>query len=229
MSSGARLQSKDVLDSVNDVLAASGIMRNQYFTTLDSGEMSLEVFRRTQEQFYFAVDFFTRPMSALMMRLACPHERLGILKNIVEEHGNFRSGAFHETTFRQFLNSIGANGERPENSAMAPCVHAFNATMMSACLSENIRTGIACLGIIEYAFADISALIGKAAVVNHWVREAELVHYKLHAEIDKQHAEDFFRLNASEQAVKGEGLEIQQGLRLGAYAFDRLYRDLLEA
>jgi pyrroloquinoline-quinone synthase len=227
MNDRAGTRSKELLHCVDDILVAGGLMQNRYFTTLVGGEMSLDSFRRTQQQFYFAVDFFSRPMSALLMRLARPQQRLGILENVVEEHGNFRPDAFHEATFRQFLGSI--RSEPPVSDEIVPAVHAFNATILSACLSEEVRIGIACLGVIEYAFADISALIGKAVVGRGWVREGELVHYKLHAEIDKQHAADFFELLIPDWTIKQSRIEIEQGFRLGTYAFDRLYRDLLES
>lgn len=220
--------STDLMSHVDANLADSGLMRNQYFQLLQSGEMSLESFQRSQQQFYFAVDYFSRPMSALMMRIPSGDERLGILENIVEEHGNLRLDTFHEATFRQFLKAIGGSGEQPDAESMGPAVHAFNATIMSACLSNDVYTGIACLGIIEYAFADISSLIGGAVVLRGWLGEQELVHYKMHEEIDKQHAEDFFGLiQPAWQAGPGR-VPISQGLRLGAYAFDCLYRGLIE-
>ncbi len=204
MHDSAEVTSKGLMSFVDDVLSASGIMQNRYFTTLESAEMSLDTFRRSQQQFYFAVDYFSRPMSALMMRLPSGDQRLGILENIVEEHGNFRVDSFHEATFRQFLKLIGGDAQRPDIDTMGPAVHAFNATIMSACLNEDVRTGIACLGIIEYAFADISALLAEAVVKRGFLCDSKLVHYKLHEEIDKQHAATFFDLiDADWQADQG--------------------------
>ncbi len=222
------LATTDLMSHVDTNLADSGLLRNRYFRQLQSGEMSLESFRRSQQQFYFAVDYFSRPMAALVMRIPSGEERLGILENIVEEHGNFHVDTFHEATFRQFLRTIGGSGERPGTESMGPAVHAFNAAIMSACLSDDVRTGIACLGVVEYAFADISALIGAAVVLRGWLGENELVHYELHEEIDKQHAADFFGLiQPAWEADRGR-VQITQGLRLGAYAFDCLYRDLTD-
>jgi len=48
------------------------------------------------------------------------------------------------------------------------------------------------MGIIEYAFAGISATIGQAVVERGWIRQGDLVHYALHAEIDERHAQEFF-------------------------------------
>jgi pyrroloquinoline-quinone synthase len=53
-----------------------------------------------------------------------------------------------------------------------------------------------------------------------------LVHYKLHAEIDERHAEEFFAVIEPAWSDDRRRHFIEQGLQLGAYIFDRLYRDL---
>ena len=88
-------QSSEIIARVDEILAASGIFENPYFESLRNGGTSREEFHRTQRQFYFAVEFFSRPMAALLMRMPCPQKRLGILANVVEEHGDFQPSAFH--------------------------------------------------------------------------------------------------------------------------------------
>ena len=82
------------------------------------------------------------------------------------------------------------------------------------------------MGIIEYAFAGISALIGQAVVQRGWVRQEDLVHYALHAQIDERHAEEFFAVIEPSWDDQARRYFIEQGLELGAYVFDRLYWDL---
>ena len=69
---------------------------------------------------------------------------------------------------------------------------AFNSVLTASCVLDELEVGVACMGIIEYAFAGISAVIGKTVVQRGWVSAERLVHYKLHAEIDERHAEEFF-------------------------------------
>src|SRR5258708_21739470 len=94
------------------ILDQSGIRRNQYLQTLQDGSMTLEGFRRSQEQFFFAVTFFPRPMAALVGRIPTPKARIDILHNLVEEHGEFNEDLFHHTTFQRFLRSIGSEPEK---------------------------------------------------------------------------------------------------------------------
>lgn len=215
-----------VTAAADSAIARAGLLNNPYLAALAEGRMSLERFRSSQEQFFFAVRYFSRPMAALLSRMADPMQHLDLLHNIVEEHGDFRPEAFHQNTFRIFLQRIGAADPLTQRIAMNPAVHAFNNTLMAACVHDPVDVGIACLGVIEHAFANISARIGEAAVRSGWVKSTEMVHYTLHAELDTRHAEEFFVLVEPAMADAGRRSDVEQGLALGAYAFDQLYRNL---
>ena len=204
-----------------------GILGNPYLQALRDGSMTLERFRRTQEQFFFAVTFFPRPMAALIGRIPDPHRRLDILHNLVEEHGEFREQGFHHNTFQQFLRSIGSDPAALDELTLWPALRAFN--LVLTCVHDELEVGVGCMGSIEYAFAAISATIGQAVVERGWVPRDGLVHYKLHAEIDERHAEEFFAVIEPQWADARRRYFIEQGIELGIYAFDRLYRDLLRA
>ena len=209
------------------ILERVGIANNPYLEALRAGSMTLECFRRTQEQFSFAVTFFSRPMAALVGRIPDPRARLDILHNLVEEHGEFDEQLFHHNTFQQFLRVIGCRAEVVEGLAPWPALRAFNSVLTAACVLDELEVGVACMGVIEHAFAGISGVIGSAVVERGWVPAEELVHYKLHAEIDERHAEEFFAVVEPSWDDEGRRYFIEQGLELGAYVFDRLYRDLL--
>jgi pyrroloquinoline-quinone synthase len=208
------------------ILEQSGIMDNPYLRDLADGTLTLDEFRRTQEQFFFAVTFFPRPMAALVGRIPDPRSRLDILHNLVEEHGEFDELRFHHTTFQQFLRTIDSDAEALDALVIWPEVRAFNSVLTAACTLDELEVGVACMGVIEQAFAGISAAIGTAVVNRGWVSAENLVHYKLHAEIDERHAEEFFAVVERGWQDGSRRYFIQQGLALGTYIFDRLYRDL---
>jgi pyrroloquinoline-quinone synthase len=217
-----------VTAAADAVLRDVNILANPYLAALRDGSMTLESFRRSQEQFFFAVTFFPRPMAALVGRIADPRLRLDILHNLVEEHGEFQEQLFHHTTFQQFLRSIGAQPELLPHTSVATPLRAFNSVLTASCVLDELEVGVGCMGIIEYAFAGISAVIGKEVVDRGWVAADRLVHYKLHAQIDERHAEEFFAVIEPMWQDEIRRYFIKQGLSLGAYIFDRLYRDLLE-
>jgi pyrroloquinoline-quinone synthase len=215
-----------VTECAERALEKSGIRRNPYLQSLRDGSMTLDGFRRSQGQFFFAVSFFPRPMAALVGRIPNPKARLDILHNLVEEHGEFNEESFHHTTFQRFLRSIGGQPDELEGGALTPALRAFNSVLTCACVLDELEVGVACMGIIEHAFAGISATIGQAVVQRGWVQQKDLVHYALHAQIDERHAEEFFAVIEPKWEDPARRYFIEQGLELGAYAFDRLYRDL---
>jgi pyrroloquinoline-quinone synthase len=210
------------------VLRRVDILGNSYLVALQDGSMSLEQFRRSQEQFFFAVTFFPRPMAALVGRIPEPRARLDILHNLVEEHGEFQEELFHHTTFQKFLRLIGSDPAAAMKKPVSPPMRAFNSVLTASCVLDELEVGVGCMGIIEHAFAGISAVIGRGVIARGWVKTDELIHYALHEKIDERHAEEFFAVVEPKWDDPQRRYFIQQGLELGAYIFDRLYRDLYE-
>jgi pyrroloquinoline-quinone synthase len=208
------------------VLARNNVLANPYLTSLADGSMSRDGFRRTQEQFFYAVTFFPRPMAALVGRIPDPHHRLDILHNLVEEHGEFDASAFHHNTFRQFLATLGTDPAVLDPPRLWPEIRAFNSVLTASCVLDELEVGIACMGVIEHAFAGISATIGRSVVERGWIAAADLTHYKLHAEIDERHADEFYVVVEPAWGDPARRYFIEQGLELGAYVFNRLYADL---
>lgn len=210
-----------------NILEKINIINNPYFVSLRDGSMSLDEFRKSQQQFYFAVHFFSRPMAVLIARIPEPKDRLDILHNLLEEHGDMEEGHFHISSFKKFLASIGSEPTQLKNIDIAPAVKAFNSVLISCCSFDNVVVGICCMGIIERAFAGISAAISRAIIDRKWTNKQGLCHYSLHAELDIAHADEFFKI--AEPKFIEEQHHIQQGLELGGYIFDRLYRDMCYA
>ncbi|CAN5430370.1 N/A [soil metagenome] len=220
------LQTQGLTSKAEEILARVGIMDNAYFRELAGGEMTLKAFRRSQEQFFFAVTFFPRPMAALVGRIPHPKLRLDVLHNLVEEHGDFQEPRFHHTTFLKFLRTLGARADELEKEGPIVAIRAFNSVLTSACVLDELEVGVCCMGVIEFAFARISALIARCVVERGWIPADQLVHYDLHAAIDEQHAEEFFAVVRDRWEEPSRRYYIEQGLELGAYVFNRLYQDL---
>lgn len=237
-----RDSASSLMGLVDEWMEKVPILSNCYFRALREHGLSREDFVVSQRRFYFAVRYFSRPMAALMARLPVSALRQGLMHNLSEEHGfqdggegeaghggvaGFDPRCAHDLTFLAFLGSLGISSAEMRREQECPAVRAFNLGLLGACMMERTETAFACLGVIEYAFADISALIGKKVVERGWVDPDQLVHYCLHAEIDKRHAAGFFKI--VESAWIGGGAEtaaVEDGVRLGLYLFNRLYEDL---
>lgn len=172
-------------------------------------------------------------MAALMARMPDSDSRQSLMHNLAEEHGyeesrgTFRPSMAHDRTFLAFLGSLGVSASEMREETEGPAVLAFNVALMGVCSAGEPEMAFACLGIIEYSFADLSAIIGRAVVERGWVPKEKLVHYALHAEIDKVHAADFFRVVEPAWNAGGPARgRVEQGLVLGLHIFHRLYEDL---
>ena len=82
--------------------------RQPYFRALIQGGMSREVFLESQRHFAHAVAFFPRPMAALVARLPDPRQRLDLLRNLVEEHGDLPSDELRERILREIQLFVGS-------------------------------------------------------------------------------------------------------------------------
>ncbi|MCA8939180.1 MAG: iron-containing redox enzyme family protein, partial [Planctomycetes bacterium] len=159
----------EIANAARRAIAEHHVLDSDYFRALHEESMDLAKFAETQKQFYYAVVTFSRPMAGLVARIPDPAARLEILRNVVEEHGDFHETEFHKNTFQAFLDSIGVDLADLEDLRVWPEIRAFNLAISAACLLDELEVGIACMGTIELAFATISATIGQAVVKRGWV------------------------------------------------------------
>ena len=204
-------------EKVEEILSELNLKENPYFVNLENGSFEKQDFVETQVQFYSAVIFFNRPMSALAAKIPHPQLRLEILKNIWEEHGEGNLDKAHSNTFLTFLDRMaGLQPEEVYKRALWPEVRIFNTCLSGACVLDDYMVGVSMMGMIERMFCEISATIGKAIVQRGWLTKNNLIHYDLHAELDVKHAADFFDVvGQSYKESEDNRYYIEQGLGLG--------------
>ncbi|KTD40768.1 TenA family transcriptional regulator [Legionella parisiensis] len=216
---------------VEQILQETNYLNNPYFVHLRDGFFDKSDFVETQIQFYSAVDFFARPMAALVSKIPCPEQRLGILRNVWEEHGEGERDRFHKFTFLVFLQRLdGCTFEDVKARILWPELRIFNTTLEGVCNSDDYLLGVGTMGMIERMFSDISFFIGRNVVAREWITSGQLIHYDLHEKLDLKHAEDFFAILRTAWHEEPESRNsIEQGLRLGATLFNGLYEGLFRA
>lgn len=218
-------------DVIADVITAHSHEANPYLRALRDGGLDKGDFVETQVQFYYAVVFFSRPMAVLAAKMPNAGARTAILRNVWEEHGEGDENHRHGATFLELLHRLaGLRLADVEARTLWPEVRAFNTALIGCCALDDWEIGAGCMGIIERMFVDISAWIGTSIAARGWLPRARVVHYAMHEVLDRRHSADFFdSLEAAWAASDASRYRIEQGLRLGAYVFDRLYRDLWAA
>ena len=216
---------------VDAILAETDAARNPYFVALRDGSFEKADFVETQIQFFFAVVFFGRPMAVVAAKIPGGRERLDILRNVWEEHGEGNVHGFHERTFLTFLERLDGVDEGAVHArALWPEVRAFNTVLTGAAVMDNFVVGVSAMGMIERMFADISSWVAEGTVARGWLPADRVVHYDFHAHLDVRHSSDFFNVVRSRYDLGGEyAYQVEQGLRLGAYCFSSLYEGLWRA
>jgi pyrroloquinoline-quinone synthase len=217
-------------DLILEILEDVSYRTNPYFMALQDGSMSFDDFVETQKQFYFAVIFFSRPMAALAAKIPSTELRIEIIRNVWEEHGEGDPERIHGKTFETFLARLTNDSNLDLDSlALWPEIRQFNTTLAGACVLDEYLIGAAMLGIIERMFCEISTMIGEGVVQRGWLSRNAMIHYNLHEEIDLKHSQDFFNvLQPAWDKDEENRYYIEQGLRLGATAFNLLYEGLFE-
>ena len=216
---------------IEKVLSETNYRENPYFVNLREKTFDKEDFVETQMQFFYAVIFFSRPMAALAAKIPTPELRLEVLRNVWEEHGEGSLMHGHGRTFLEFLRRLGGVSEQDVYlRGLWADVRIFNTTLSGASVLDDFIVAVGTLGMIERMFSDISAWIGQGVIMNGWLAEDEMIHYKLHQELDIKHSEDFFKILDAPFRKSGENRYlIEQGLRLGATLFNNLYAGLWNA
>lgn len=220
---------------VDQVLDEAGFRHNPYFAALRDGSFRREDFIETQIQFHAAVVFFSRPMAALAAKIPDPKLRVEILRNVWEEHGEGNSSLMHGTTFVSFLSRLqGCTTSEAEASIarrpLWPEVRSFNTVLVGSCVLDEYLVGTGVMGIVERMFSEISTWIGQGCVDRGFMTSGNMIHYDLHEKIDVRHAADFFHvLAAAWNQGPQQRYEVEQGLRMGAMAFNQLYAGLHQA
>jgi len=213
---------------IEKVLTETAYRENPYFVNLKNGNFEKADFVETQIQFYYAVIFFSRPMAALAAKIPSPELRLEVLRNVWEEHGSGQLAHGHGRTFLEFLRRLdGITPEEVQLRALWPEIRIFNTALSGVSVLDDFLVGVAATGIIERMFSDISAWLGEAVISRGWLSKSELVHYRLHEQLDIKHSDDFFEiLKKPYSRSELNRYHIEQGLRFGATLFNDLYLGL---
>jgi pyrroloquinoline-quinone synthase len=164
-------------------------------------------------------------MSILAAKIPSAKQRIEIIRNVWEEHGEGKLSDGHGNTFLYFLEKLdGLSLDEVDARVLWPELQIFNTSLAGVTTFDNYLVGIAMLGIVERMFAEISAWIGMGVIKNSWIQKEDMVHYRLHVELDMRHSQDFFDILTEPYSENDENrYQIEQGLRLGATLFNDLY------
>lgn len=196
-----------------------------YVRRVLDGSLSRENFVRSQVQFLFAVEPYADYLSMLAARCESPEARRVLERNVEDERGGEDPSAAHGQTFRALLGKLGVSAAQIDASPPWACVEAFNAGVREACTTDAEPSGIATIAAIEDMFTDISAALGQGIVARGWLAREQVVHYAVHEQLDRVHADALYALlDPSDEAVTRQ---IEHGMTRGVSLMIDLYAGLL--
>ena len=202
---------------------------HKYFSSLMDGSMSLELFKYSQLKFYSAVCYFSRPMFLLCSKIDSYTDRLTLLENIMDEHGNGDISNTHGETFKKYLINLGINNREIDEKVSHPAIANFYSIIENTINNSSLETAIAMFGIIEDRYTEISSSIALSLVQNGWLKTSQLVHYENHQQLDIYHAELFYKLVRNKWKKEKSRLDIEKGLRKGNKVILDIYLDLVKS
>ena len=212
---------------INKLKENTSIKDQPYFRLLNQDQMSFETFKYSQVNFYKSVLKFSKPLFVLCSRIDNYEDRLKILENILDEHGNGNLKDTHGNTYKMYLNSLGIGDNKfPESYEHVSCSNFFSEVEKIVSLG-NIDKALAMYGIIEDRYTEISSFVAKIVLKNKWIDKENLIHYSTHEELDKYHAKLFYSIIEQRWEKEKSQNQIKKGLNIGNELVLRLFNDLL--
>ncbi len=159
---------------------------------------SQKEFLHSQIPFFYAVQAFPRALAKLASIIETNEDRLLVVDNLYEEHGQGELKKFHTNTFKDFLYSIGWDNSYIENPWVTEWINNI--------LSKDFTASdyAAYLSGIEYAYAPISKTISEHILTLELV--APQHHYGVHAELDWIHGDELLQvatnIGSNEESIK---------------------------
>lgn len=204
------------------------ITAQTYFSKLVNGSMSFELFKYSQNNFYSAVCYFSRPMFLLCSKIEDYEDRLIILENIIDEHGNGDIKDSHGVTYKNYLLNLGVKEIDINKTFNHSAVSNFYSIINNTIENDNIETALAMFGIMEDRYTEISSSIANSLVKNNWLKKDQMSHYKTHKQIDTYHAELFYKLVRHKWIKETCKADIKKGLKLGNKLIFDIFNNLLK-
>ncbi|NMG59546.1 hypothetical protein E1H12_13720 [Geitlerinema sp. P-1104] len=215
------------VDSAMSAIAATyDFKTHPYLLWMQADTTDAAGFRQSQLPFRFAVESFSQALAAVLARIPSLEQRLPLFLNVAEEHGNGDRQMSHKASFQQYLEALGATAADLETPCPTP-IFAFNQSVLTYCLTQEVPPGAALLGAIEFLYVGISATIAHTILERGWVAPGSQSHYSTHERLDTHHSADLLALTATAWDQRDGRQAIAQSLLLGAYYFWRLYDELL--
>lgn len=213
------LKYTDDVNKIND---------NNYFITL-SKNPNIDKFLISQECFISAVDHWSRLFGLLLFYVPTDKERLIIIKNLNDEHGDGDLNNSHTNTFKLLLKSLNYNKDillYNKNLQSYSHIDKFNNNLKHVITTKNWIYSVAMLAMIEYTYIVVCKNIHNYLL--NFLSVDQINHYSLHETLDVTHATELFSLLIPYMKNDELSLDMKEGITNGYNIMNELYSSLSE-
>jgi len=218
---------KNIMDAAAIVSKAYDFNNHPYFKWVLDPNTTLEEYRKTQIPFRYAIEHFSRSMSAVLAQIPRMEDRMEVYENVAEEHGEGKLENSHRDSFMVFLKSIGV--QQDEIDVECPIrMSGFYEGLLNYALTKPYEIAAALMGTIEYLHCNVAELQARALHDRFWGDYDAQYHYRLHKEIDVGHAKDLYEV-CEENWERGGELSRERmaySMLLAAHYLWRLFDDM---
>ncbi len=199
------MPSQQINSLIEKIGYLQSLYRNKYYITLMNGKMPVEKFYMSQQHFGIAVAYWSQSvLPQLLLSAPAFEQRVVILNNLNDELGISKDGKHdksksHVVTFENFMEFIDefkpTNNLLQYNSTYTKLkdqAHIFNEKLSDSIVNNSWQFNFAMMGMIEYAYHDISEMISEYVKQKFVSCKSNIPHYATHEDIDEKHADDFF-------------------------------------
>lgn len=212
-----------VLDGVEAVARVYDFEKHPYFVWMRAPSTRLEAFRASQAPYRHMVEHFSRGLAAVLSRITTMGERIStVFSNVVEEHGHGEQPKSHRSTFIGYLQAIGVDERDLDDECPIRVAVAYE-SLLGFCLTNPPEMGAAAMGIIEYTHIKIATMLAQCIHDRFWGDVDAQHHYRLHAEIDADHALGLFALCEDGWSITPMRRRIAYSMAFGAHVFWSLF------
>ena len=176
-------------------------------------------FLKSQVPFFYAVEAFPRMLCKLAMSIEHSEQRLLVIENIWEEHGQGNQAQFHTQSYQTYLKSIGWDGVLFTNPWVQSWIKQIFHLPQDAIYLASYLSGI------EYLYALMSQDI--AQYVSGLDLVCEQHHYAKHAVLDWNHGFELLSVALDIAQKNKEGLSLDDENKIKE-AFKKAQADFLE-
>ncbi|AYV78565.1 MAG: heme oxygenase [Edafosvirus sp.] len=208
------------------------IDENKYFVFLKDNinrNNILENFMMSQVNFVDAVDEWSCILGLMVAKVPSVKERIVLIKNLYDEHGNGNIENSHVVTFNKFIKMLLEicnnrieliHDDRINNEIINKFIHELHNVIGS----NNWVYSIAVLAMIEYTYITVSKCIHE--FVSNYTPSELIHHYSLHEIMDQTHSQELFSIVTDQYETKNNKKVIEDGILHGYKILYDLYDSL---